>query len=165
MKRALKIPLRCLFALVIMLLLSSEADSQPNKVPPFQMMQANGKVFSARNLPTGKAIVIIYFSPDCKECHDLTKELLNRINEFSNTSIAMITNLPLNMVKTFVSEFNLEKYPNIYAGTEGYASFTGAYYNVGTIPFIAVHNKNGDLVKTYSGEVRIEDLLLQIKGL
>lgn len=165
MKRALKIPLRFLFVLFILPLLSSEADSQPNKVPPFQIMQANGKVFSARNLPMGKPIVIIYFSPDCRECHDLTKELLNRINEFSNTSIAMITNLPLNMVKTFVSEFNLEMYPNIFAGTEGYSSFTGAYYNVGTIPFIAFHNKDGDLVKTYSGEVNVGDLLLNIKGL
>ncbi|MRS03707.1 hypothetical protein EG832_10890 [bacterium] len=161
----MKIPLHWFLAVAVMLLISSVTYSQPNKVPPFQMMQANGKVFSARNLPMGKPIVIIYFSPDCRECHELTKELLNRITEISNTSIAMITNLPLNMVKTFVTEFSLEKYPNIYAGTEGYASFTGAYYNVGTIPFIAVHNKNGDLVKTYSGEVSIEDLLLQIKGL
>jgi thiol-disulfide isomerase/thioredoxin len=157
--------IRCFVTAGIMLLISSVTYSQPNKVPPFQMMQTNGKVFLAGNLPVGKPIVIIYFSPDCKECHDLTKELLNRINEFNNASIAMITNLPLDQVKHFVSEFHLEKYPNIYAGTEGYSSFAGAYYNVGRIPFVALHKKNGDLVKVYDGEISIEDLLLQLRGL
>jgi hypothetical protein len=99
---------------------------------------------SCGNLPMGKPIVIIYFSPDCEECHALTKELLTRIKEFSNSSIAMITNMPIDQVKHFVTEFQLEKYPNIYVGTGGYF-FVGRYYNVET-PFMALHNKNGDLM-------------------
>jgi thiol-disulfide isomerase/thioredoxin len=139
--------------------------SQPNKVPPFQMMQANGKVFLAGNLPMGKPIVIIYFSPDCEECHKLTKELLNRIKEFNNASIAMITNLPIEQVRQFVSEFELEKYSNIFVGTEGDSNFVGRYYNVGRLPFIALHNKNGDLIKAYKEETSIEDLLLHLRSL
>jgi len=150
---------------VVMLLVSSITYSQINKVPPFQMMQANGKVFLAGNLPVGKPIVIIYFSPDCKECHDLTTELLKRINEFSTASIAMITNMPLDQVKQFVSEFQLEKYPNIYVGTEGDSFFVGRYYRVGKLPFMVLHNKNGDLVKVYNQEMNIEDLILRLKGL
>jgi len=129
------------------------------------MMQASGKVFLAGNLPMGKPIVIVYFSPDCKECHDFTTELLTRIKEFNNASIAMITNVPIEQVKQFVSEFQIEKYPNIYIGTEGYSFFAGSYYGVGKLPFVALHNKNGDLIKDYNDEVSIEDLLLNLRSL
>jgi AhpC/TSA family len=149
----------------MILLTSSVTFSQINKIPPFQMMQANGKVFLAGNLPVGKPIVIIYFSPDCKECHDLTTELLNNINEFSTASIAMITNMPLEQVKQFVSEFQLERYSNIYVGTEGDASFAARYYRVGKIPFMVLHNKNGDLIKVYNQEMNVEDVVLRLKDL
>jgi thiol-disulfide isomerase/thioredoxin len=152
-------------ALMIMLPITAKSFSQPDKIPPFQIMQANGKVFLAGNLPAGKPIVIIYFSPDCKECHDLTAEMLNRIEEFENISIAMITNMPVGHVKYFVSQFSLGKYPNIYVGTEGYSSFVGGYYHVDKIPFLALHNKNGDLEKVYRGEVSIEDLLVHLRRL
>jgi thiol-disulfide isomerase/thioredoxin len=102
-----------------MLLASSVTYSQHNKVPPFQMIQSNGKIFLAGNLPMGKPIVIIYFSPECEDCQLLTKELLNRIKEFNNASIAMITNLKVDIVKKFVIDYNLDNYSNIFIGTEG----------------------------------------------
>jgi thiol-disulfide isomerase/thioredoxin len=157
--------IRCFLVSGMLLLVSSLTYSQPRKVPPFQIIQANGKVFLAGNLPMGKPIVIIYFSPDCEECHDFTTELLTRIKEFNNTSIAMITNMPIDQVKQFVSEFQMGKYPNIYIGTEGYSFFVGRYYGVGKLPFVALHNKNGDLIKVYNEELSIEDLLLNLRGL
>jgi hypothetical protein len=157
--------IRCFLVSGMMLLASSLTYSQNFKVPPFQMMQANGKVFFAANLPVGKPILIIYFSPDCKECHDLTTELLNRIEEFSNASIVMITYMPLEQVKHFVSEFQLEKYPNIFVGTEGDSFFVGRYYRVGRFPFMVLHNKDGDLIKVYNQEMNIEDLLVHLRGL
>jgi len=66
------------------------------------MIQANGKVFRAGNLPLGKPIVINYFSPECEDCQQLTKELLNRINEFNNVSIAMIADLSKDKVQQLV---------------------------------------------------------------
>jgi len=149
----------------MMLLVPSLTYSQVNKVPPFQMMQTNGKVFPAGNLPVGKPIVLIYFSPDCHECHDLTAEILTRINDFSTASIAMITNMPIDQVKQFVSEFQLERYSNIYVGTEGDSFFVGQYYRVGRLPFMVLHNKNGDLVKVYNQEMNVEDLVLRLKDL
>ena len=77
----------------------------------------------------------------------------------------MITNMPIDQVKHFVTEFQLEKYSNIYVGTEGDSFFVGRYYNVGKLPFMALHNKNGDLIKAYDKELSIEDLLLHLRGL
>lgn len=157
--------IRCLFLSEMMMLVSLFTYSQPNKVPPFQIIQANGKAFMARNLPFEKAIVIIYFSPECDDCQKLTKELLNRIKELNKASIAMITNLSLDKVKQFVTEYNLDKYPNIIIGTEGNSFFVGNYYKVGKLPFMVLYNKNGDLIKIYDTVLSIEDLIINLRKL
>lgn len=149
----------------MMVLMSSATHSQSNKVPPFKITLADGKVFFAGNLPFGKPIVIIYFSPECEDCQQLTKELINRIKEFSSASIAMITNLSIDKVKRFVTEYHLDKYSNIFTGTEGDSFFVGNYYKVGKLPFMALYNKNGDLIKVYNKEISLEDLLIHLRDL
>jgi thiol-disulfide isomerase/thioredoxin len=129
------------------------------------MIQVNGKVFLAGNLPMGEPIIIIYFSPDCEDCQQFTKELLNRIKEFNNASIAMITNMSIDKVKHFVNEFHLDTYSNIFTGTEGNSFFVGNYYKIGKLPFIALFNKNGDLIKIYDKEISIEDLIINLRKL
>lgn len=148
------------------MLITSSGSAQSTKIPPFQMMQANGKVFKAQYLPLGKPIVLIYFSPDCEECQKLTKELLERIEELKNVSIAMITYQPVEMLAQYVLKNNLGKYPNIFVGTEGSSLFVRNYYDIMLFPFMTLYNKNGDLIVKYtSKQVSVEDLLMRIKKL
>ena len=148
------------------LMISISVSAQSGKVPPFQMMQPNGRIFRAQNLPIGKPIVLIYFSPDCEECQKLTKELLERINDFKNVSIAMITYQPVEMVTPYVQKNRLDTYPNIYVGTEGSSLFVRNYYNILKFPFMTLYNKNGDLIVKYtSTQVNVEDLHQRVKGL
>lgn len=141
-------------------------SAQLNKIPPFQMIQANGKVFKAQYLPLGKPIVLIYFSPDCEECQKLTKELLERSEELKNISIAMITYQPVEQVVQYVAKNNLGKYPNIYVGTEGSSLFVRNYYDIMLFPFMTLYNKDGDLIVKYtSKQVSVEDLLVRIRKL
>lgn len=157
--------IRCILLSAMMLLMSFVTHSQSNKVPPFKITQVDGKVFFAGNLPLGKPIVIIYFSPDCEDCQQLTKELLKRINELKNASIAMITSQPKDMVKQFIFKYQLDKYSNIFIGTEEDSYFVGKYYKVGQLPFVALYNKNGDLIKIYNKDISIEDLLIHLRTL
>jgi len=154
------------FLLFTGLIVVSPVLAQSNKIPPFQMMQADGKIFKAQYLPLGKPIVIIYFSPDCEECQKLTKELLERIEEFKNVSFAMITYQPVEMVAQYFTKNNLGKYPNIYVGTEGSSLFVRNYYDIMLFPFMTLYNKNGDLVVKYtSKQVSLDDLLMRINKL
>lgn len=152
--------------LLASLIINISASAQSGKVPPFQMMQPNGKIFRAQNLPIGKPIVIIYFSPDCEECQKLTKELLERINDFKNVSFAMITYQPIEMVSQYMQKNRLGTYPNIYVGTEGSSLFVRNYYNILKFPFMTLYNKNGDLIVKYtSTQVNVEDLHQRVKSL
>jgi len=151
---------------VLLLAASSEVYSQTQKVPPFQIMLHDGKVFRAQDLPLGKHIIIVYFSPECEECHEFTKAMKERIEELQSASIAMITYMPVEKVKPYVAENRLYLYPNIYIGTEGNSLFVANYFSIKLFPFVALFDKNGTLVKKYtSKEVSIDDLINRLKSL
>lgn len=151
---------------VLLLLTFSNAYSQSAKVPPFQMTLHDGKPFKAQNLPPGKHIIIVYFSPECEDCHEFTTAMLEHINDFQNSSIAMITYMPVDKVKPYVAENKLDKYPNIYVGTEGNSLYVANYYNITKFPFVALYDKNGNLIKKYtSKEINLEDLINRLKQL
>ncbi len=150
---------------VVMVLTSSALYCQSGKVPPFQMMQSGGKVFRAQDLPMGKPIVIIYFSPDCEECQVLTSELIKREEEFKKASVAMVTYLPVEYVTRFITKYKLNYNPNIYVGTEGSTLFLKGYYNIEKFPFMALYTKNGDLVKTYYTEHSLDDIAARLLNL
>ncbi len=147
------------------LLISTLADGQQGKLPPFRMLQSNGKIFKAEDLPLDKPIIIIYFSPECDDCQHLMNNILSRISEFNSVSISMITNFSIESVSNFVTRNNLEKYSNIYAGTEGNSLFVMNYYNIDQIPFVALYTKDGDLVKKYIKEIDLNDLLGHLKNM
>lgn len=148
------------------LFLSSYSYSQSGKVPPFRMIMADGKVFKAENLPMGNPILLIYFSPDCEDCHMFINELLTRKNELKNVSIALITYQPVENVSRYVTKNGLYRYANIFVGTEGNSLFLKNYYNIMTFPFVALYNKNGDFIIRYtSKQVSVNDLIKHIKSL
>jgi len=150
---------------VLMLIVSLDIYSQTGKVPAFKMVRADGKLFRAHDLPIGKPIIIIYFSPDCEECQKFTEELLNKIDDYWKASIAMVTYLPVAKVKEFVAKYKLNIYPNIFVGTEGNSFFLRAYYNIHSFPFVVLFNKDGDLKKIYEKEVNLADLTNRLKAL
>lgn len=140
--------------------------AQKGKVPPFQMVLSNNMVFKAQNLPVGKPIILIYFSTECDDCQHLTNELLTRIDDFKNVSFAMITYLSVESVSQFVTKNNLNKYSNIFVGTEGDYLFVKDYYNIEQFPFIALYNKDGELIKKYNNkEINLTDLSYRLKNL
>lgn len=151
---------------MLMCLLSTGTFAQSQKVPPFRIIQADGKVFMAQNLPMGKPIVIIYFSPECEECQKLTSGLLSRIDEFRDVSFAMITYLPGEKVTGYIKKNYLDKYENIFAGTEFPTLFVRDYFNIMHFPYMVLFNKNGDVIKKYSEkEINLDDLLDRVKQL
>ena len=139
--------------------------AQSGKLPPFRMMQTNGKIFKAEDLPMGKAIVIIYFSPECDHCDKLMKELVQQTEGLKKASIAMVTYLPVEKVLEFEKNYSLKKYPNIYAGTEGNNFFLRNYYKLTEMPFAALYSKNGDFIKSYTREIDLEDLSTRLNKL
>lgn len=139
--------------------------SQVNKLPPFRIMQSNGKIFKAEELPVGKPIILIYFSPECDHCEKLLKEVFTKEKNLRKASIVLITFLPIESMDKFQKQFNLISYKNIYSGTEGSSFFVKNFLNIQEIPFVALYNKDGGIIKKYSRPANIDDMISELKKL
>lgn len=157
---------RIRFVVMILLVITTHIlHAQKGKLPPFQMMQANGKIFTAHDLPVGKPILIVYFSPDCDHCEKMLKEFFKQSSGFQKASVAFVTYLPVDKVSKFEKDYNLAKFSNMYAGTEGSTFFLRNYYKIIDVPFAALYTKDGDLVTSYEKEVNLKALVEKLKGL
>ena len=156
-----------LAAFILLLFASSfvSVHAQSGKLPPFKMMQASGRIFKAQNLPMGKPILIVYFSPECDHCEKMLKEFFKQAVNFQKASVAFITYLPVDKVVKFEKDYNLAKYPNMYSGTEGSTFFVRNYYKIMDVPFVALYTKNGDFVTSYEKEVDLKVLSEKLNGL
>jgi thioredoxin-related protein len=152
-------------AFVLLLFTASFVHAQSGKLPPFKMMQTNGKVFKAQNLPMGKPILIVYFSPECDHCEKMLKEFFKQATNFQKASVAFITFLPVDKVSKFEKDYKLAKYPNMYSGTEGFTFFVRNYYKIREMPFVALYTMTGDFVTAYEKDVDLKALAAKLKGL
>lgn len=150
--------------LFMALIFQGSVSAQAGKVPPFRMIQGNGALFRAQDLPMGKPIIILYFSPECEDCHKLTVDLLSRINDLRGVSIAMITYQSVESVRKYVIDNRLNSFNNIFAGTEGSSLFVRNYYNITRFPFLVLFDKNGNqIVKYPENKIDTDDLCRRVK--
>ena len=145
--------------------LSSDLCAQSNKVPPFRVTQSNGKLFNATNLPYGKPIMLIYFSPDCDHCQVMMKEWFKKADDFKKASVVMISFLPIDKMATFEKDFKTNQYPNIIVGTEGLSFFVRNYYQIADMPFMALYDKNGNLITSHEKNIPLNELANKLKKL
>lgn len=147
----------CLLA-TLLLFCHAPVIAQPGKLPPFRVMQADGKVYKAENLPIGKPIVLLYFSPDCDHCEKFMNEFFKKTDAFKKASVVMITYLPIEKVAQFGRDYQVQRFANIIVGTEGMTFFVRNYYKLMEMPFAALHDKNGNLIKSYTRDIPLQDL-------
>ncbi len=155
---------RSLFIIVFLFLMKPVAFTQA-KMPAFAFTTYQGKTFKATDLPKGKPLVLVYFLPDCGHCQDLTRELTASISRFSKASVAMLTCVPVDKVSAFVKDYNLSKYSNLYVGTELNTLFVRNFYRIDELPFVALYDKSGRLVKIYSRKDKLNDVATRLKAL
>jgi thiol-disulfide isomerase/thioredoxin len=158
---------KAILVLLVMAMLATatNAGAQANRVPPFRIMQSSGKIFRAEDLPMGKPIIIIYFSPECAHCETMLKEFFKHAAQFKEASVTMITYLAQDKVARFEKDYPVKKYANIYAGTEGTTFFVRDYFKISEMPFVALYTKTGNFVQSYSREIPVKDLATKLKEL
>ena len=153
------------FLILFALTAAVRSYCQSGKLPPFAIMLSDGKVFRAHQLPMEKPIAIIYFSPECDHCEVMMKEFLKKEVSFRKASVVMITHLSVDKVAKFCKQYDLKKYPNLYVGTEGSTFFVRNYYKIKDLPFIALHDKMGNMVKTFRKDGALPALAAQLNNL
>ncbi|HTE00927.1 MAG TPA: hypothetical protein VK668_16660 [Mucilaginibacter sp.] len=156
-----------LFSLII-IAGCTQAQNKPDieKIPPFHILKQDSTWFTPADLKKNRAVMIIYFAPDCSHCQHLMYEMKPKMKKFGNIQIVMVTFIEPSMLralKGFYRDFNLAKFPNITVGTEGRTYVVQKYYQVSTTPYIAIYDHKGKLVKAFDKPTTIDSLIAAVK--
>lgn len=126
-------------------------------IPPFSLQAPDNSTFTREDLPKHRKTIIMYFSPDCDHCKHQTEDLLKNMDRLKGVQIVMATYQPFEEMVAFYKEHEISKYPSIKMGRDTKFFFV-PYYKISNLPYLALYDAKGDLIKTFEGNVSIAKL-------
>jgi len=117
-------------------------------IPAVKLIQGDSSWFTNANIPTGKPVVIIYFSPECGHCQLTAQEINNDIDKVKDAFFIWVSYFPVPEIKEFADKYKLAQYDNFKFGRDPKYAIP-AFYHVKFTPFMAVYNKEGKLMQTF----------------
>ena len=123
---------------------------EESTLPDFNLLLTDSTWVINMNIPTGKPVVIIYFSPDCGHCQLTAKEFEEKMDDFKDVFFVWVSYQPVDKIKTFAADYKMLKKENIRIGRDP-NYFIPAFFKVKFTPFMAVYNKAGKLMQTFEG--------------
>jgi thioredoxin-related protein len=126
-------------------------------VPPFNILQVDSTMLTKDKLKH-QPTLIMYFSPDCDHCKHQWADMEKRMKELKKYQIVMVTYQPFEEMVTFYKAQRIAEYPNIRLGRDT-KFFLPPFFKIKSLPFQALYDKNGNLITTFQGNVKIDNLL------
>lgn len=130
-------------------------------VPPLQLLMKDSSIFTKDKVKK-QPLIIMYFSPGCDHCQHQMEDLIKDMSKFKGTQIILATYQPFEEIDEFYKKYQLSKYPNITIGRDS-KYLLPPFYNIRSLPYLALYNKKGDLLTTYEGNVKVAKLVQAFK--
>ena len=128
-------------------------------VPPFKLLKIDSTSYFTKNdLKKNKAVLIILFNPDCDHCKHEIEEIIKDVDEFKNIQIVMATMMPFDLMKSFYEKYGLDKFDNVIVGRD-FQYLLPSFFQIRFMPYLAMYDKKGNLLTTFEGTMKIEDLV------
>ena len=162
MKRSL---LSAIFILIGVIVYSQQDSIQlpPYKrfptVPPFKLLKIDStSYFTKSDLKKNKAVLIILFNPDCDHCKHEIEEIIKDMDKLKDIQIVLATMMPFDLMKSFYEKYGLDKFNNLTVGRD-FQYLLPTYYQIRFMPYLAMYDKKGNLLTTFEGTMKIDDLV------
>jgi len=127
-------------------------------LPQFSILLTDSATtYTKANLPKGKQVLVVLFSPDCDHCKKEVESIKKNIKDFKNTQVIMVTSQPFSKMKAFYREFELAKFKEITVGWDPRFFFPN-YYKIKFFPFLAIYDKKYKYLKHFEGNPQWADL-------
>ena len=91
--------------LLSMAVRSQSLPSTDNSLPAFHLQLIDSSFYVSNQPNARKFIAIIYFSPDCGHCIEMTEALVQKADSLSSTLVLMAANKPLQELQQFSDQF------------------------------------------------------------
>lgn len=128
-------------------------------LPTFDILSLDSsKTFSTYDIPKGKPVILIFFSPDCSHCIELGKKIVEHKDDFKKSRIYMATPMALPATQKYADSTGLSKMKNVMIGKD-FRFFSISFYGMKSFPFAAVYYGDKKLVTAFSSTFTAEDLI------
>lgn len=131
------------------------AEEKMKQIPAFKFYRPDGTPFSDKDLEPGKPVVIIHFGTGCDNCIHETLALKKQIDLMAGIQIVMVSNNSREDVAKFITDLQLESLTQIVLLSDTDNTFFKSF-GMEVNPLIIIYDKNGNLVKHFKGETKIE---------
>ena len=128
------------------------------EVPPFTLVKTDSGLITKQDLKKNQPVILMYFNPECSHCRHQLEDMLNRMEELKEIQIILATYRSIEELSLFQEKYKLAEYPNILAGRDT-KYFIQPFYKIKNLPYLALYDKKGKLIRTYEGNVKVDTLV------
>ena len=140
--------------------------SKREKLPVLNLLLIDSvTIFNTKNIPNGKPVLFMYFSPDCEHCQAETDSLLKNDSFLKQAICYFITIDPIERLRVFSTYYHISNYPNIVLAKDYQFAFYN-FFKPASTPFFIVYDKHKELyaVLPNGGNIKlIHSILTKIK--
>ncbi|HTE34211.1 MAG TPA: redoxin domain-containing protein [Chryseolinea sp.] len=138
---------------------TSNSVSTSSDQPDMSITLLDNSVRNIKDL-SGKN-VLVFFQPDCDHCQREADDIRTNLNAFGKCTVYFITAAPAKEISEFATTYKLSNYPNVFF------AFTPAknildHYGPISAPSIYIYSDEHKLVKSFNGEVAINEVVKYI---
>ncbi|MFW0716120.1 peroxiredoxin family protein [Pedobacter sp. N23S346] len=127
-------------------------------LPVFQFYDQDLQKFSATQLQSNVPVCIFYYNAECEHCDYEAKEIRKHIRAFEKAQVVMVsTNIPKETAQ-FINAHQLKDYAFITWLYDKEYNFY-KWFGKSVTPSVYIYNEQHELVKEYTGEVKISAVL------
>jgi thioredoxin-related protein len=115
-----------------------------------------------KSLKPNTPSVFIAFSPDCEHCQYEAKNINERRKDLEKAQIILFTSEKDSLTKVFAHTYGLDTLKNVQVISDKNDELY-KFFQVESYPSVFIYNKEGQLVKLYKGETKIDAIIKHIQ--
>lgn len=133
-------------------------------VPPFQLLLGDSTtIYKKDELPKGKPVLLIIFSPECSHCQHTAEDIVAHKDALKNVEIVMATLHTITQMNDFAKTYGLKDMPNVVIGKDVHFILP-PFYSIQSLPLLGFYKANGDLIDAMEGSLPMEKVIEKFKN-
>jgi hypothetical protein len=128
-------------------------------LPAFELLLLDSTTrLNTADIPTGKPLIMIGFSPTCTHCGAETDDIIKHIGQFKDMQICFVTPYPVKQMKGFYRYFKIQDYPNIIMGSDVKNVFL-SYFKAKGVPYTAIFDSKKRLKQVFQSQTKTTKII------